>query len=111
MASEHALGTVELLLAETWLEKCDVAERYAAYLPCLRDTLEEEAYDALRIGNTDDAFLFAAHVALLDDIARCGVEYVRAEIEAATWRHDHPDDISLDVQDGLNNDDQGASNR
>ncbi len=97
--TEHVWGIFELLLAETWLEKCDVAERYAAYLPCLRDTLEEEAYDALRIGNTDDAFIFAAHVALLDDIARCGVEYVRAEIEAAMWRHDHPDDVSDDDPD------------
>jgi hypothetical protein len=108
MASEHALGIFELLLAESWLEKCAVAECYDAYLPCIRDTLEEEAYDALRSGNTDDAFIFAAHVALLDDIARCGVEYVRAEIEAAMWRHDHP---GGDAGDDLDDDDQGASNR
>ena len=108
MASEHALGTVELLLADSWLEKCAVAERYDAYLPCMRDTLEEEAYGALRSGNTDDAFIFAAHVALLDDIARCGVEYVRAEVEAAMWRHDHPDS---DAADNLDDDGQGASNR
>lgn len=103
MMSEQALGVFELLLAENWLEKCAIAQQYAVYLPCIRDTLEEESYLALRRGDTDDAFVFAAHVELLNDIERCGVVLARARIAQAMKRCGHPTyDDSDDYAGNLN---------
>ncbi len=88
MVNEQTRGVFELLLAASWLEKCEIAGQYAPYLPCIRDTLEEEASLALQRGDTDDAVLFAAHVSLLDEIERCGVAFVQAQIAQALRRCD-----------------------
>jgi hypothetical protein len=89
MVSEQTWGVFEVLLATSWPEKCEIAGQYAPYLPGIRETLQEEADLALQRGDTDDAVLFAAHVSLLDEIERCGVAFVQAQIAQATQRREH----------------------
>ncbi len=89
MVSEHVWGVFELLLAASWPEKCEIAGQYTPYLPCIRETLQEEADLALQRGDSDDAVLFAAHVSLLDEIECCGVAFVQAQIAQATQRRKH----------------------
>ncbi len=70
----------ELLLAESWLAKCEVIRRQPALAAQARATLQREANDAQRRGDREDALLYAAHVSLLDEIERRGLAVVQAEI-------------------------------
>ncbi len=70
----------ELLLAEDWLAKSAIIGRELALLPHIRAILRDEARNALERGDGADADIFAAHVSLLDNIERCGLGPVQAEI-------------------------------
>lgn len=79
-------ATFDLLLAEDWLAKCDLVARERALLPAVRAILRDEARNARERGDVEDALVFAAHVALLDDIERNGLGSVQAEIiRAMAW--------------------------
>src|SRR5579863_7694511 len=70
----------DLLLAESWLAKCEVVSRRPEVAAQARAVLAREVGEALRRGASDDARLYAAHVSLLDEIARRGLAVVQAEI-------------------------------
>ena len=70
----------DLLLAESWLAKCEVVGRRPELAAQARATLAREVGEALRRGAREDARLYAAHVSLLDEIARRGLVMVQAEI-------------------------------
>lgn len=71
---------IDLLLAESWLAKCEVVGRRLMVAPRLRALLQREANAALRRDDTDDAWLYLAHISLIEDIERRGVGAVQAEI-------------------------------
>lgn len=79
----------QLLMAETWMQKSEVVERYQAQMACLRLVLREEADLAIQRGDISDAHIFAAHVSLIDEIQRQGLSLVQAELLRATERHDY----------------------
>lgn len=70
----------DLLLAESWLAKCDVIRGQPTLAAQARATLQREANDAQRRGDREDALLYVAHVSLLDEIERRGLAVVQAEI-------------------------------
>jgi hypothetical protein len=80
MVSEDVQGLFQLLMADTWMKKCEVAQQRLAYLPFIRKTLEHEAGLAIQRGARDDAHIFAAHISLLNDIEEYGIAVVQAEI-------------------------------
>lgn len=73
----------ELLRAGDWLAKCAVIGREAPFLPAVRAILRDEARLCEKRGDQDDADIYAAHVALLDDIKRRGLASAQAEIIGA----------------------------
>jgi hypothetical protein len=89
-SSQEVQGLFQLLLADTWLKKCEVAQRRLTHLPFIRETLEQEVSLAIQRGARDDARLFAAHISLLDDIQRNGLAAVQAEIVRTTRLRDYP---------------------
>ncbi len=70
----------DLLLAESWLAKCELVARRPELAARARAVLAREVGEARRRGDDDDARLYAAHVSLLDEIARRGLAVVQAEI-------------------------------
>lgn len=90
MVSEEIQGLFQLLMADTWLKKSEVAWQRLAQLPFIRETLEEEAGLAIERGAGDDAHVFAAHISLLNDIQRYGIAVVQAEIMRTMRCSDYP---------------------
>jgi hypothetical protein len=88
--SHEVQGLFQLLLADTWLKKSEVAQRRLAQLSFIREALEQEVTLAIQRGAKRDAWIFAAHISLLDDIQRNGLAAVQAEIVRTTSCCDYP---------------------
>ena len=84
-------GLFQLLSADTWLKKCEVARRSRVYLAFMRETLEQEVALAIQRGAKHDARIFAAHISLIDSIQRNGLASVQAEIVRTTRCRDYTD--------------------
>lgn len=89
MHSQEVHGLFQLLLADSWLEKSEVAQQRLKNLSFIRETLEEEVGLAMLRGAFDDACIFAAHISLLDGILQNGLASVQAEIVRVTRCRDH----------------------
>ncbi|HKT39932.1 MAG TPA: hypothetical protein VJR48_16265 [Ktedonobacterales bacterium] len=88
--SQEVQGLFQLLRADTWLKKCEVAQRSLVYLSFMRETLEQEVSLAIQRRAFNDARIFAAHISLLDNIQRSGLAAVQAEIVRTTRCRDYP---------------------
>ncbi len=82
-------GLFQFLSADTWLKKCDVAQRSLAYLSFMRETLEQEVGLAIQRRAFKDAHILAAHISLIDNIQRIGLAAVQAEIVRTTRCRDY----------------------
>ncbi len=87
--SQQIQGLFQLLSADTWLKKSEVAHQRLAHFPFMRETLEQEVDLAIRRGAFDDAYVFAAHISLLDNIQLNGLAAVQAEIIRTTRCRDY----------------------
>ncbi|HEY7339466.1 MAG TPA: hypothetical protein VH591_01175 [Ktedonobacterales bacterium] len=87
--SQEVQGLFQLLSADTWLKKCEVAQRSLVYLSFMRETLEQEVSLAIQRRAFNDARIFAAHISLLDNIQQSGLATVQAEIVRTTRCRDY----------------------